>query len=114
MTTGTASHRGALERAAKQGLKVEHLLTLLARHAEAGIPAPVTKALRRWEQAGTEARTENQVVLRVNRPEIIKELRDHAPGGSWTAAGPDGHHHQGRRAGQGDRGPGRTRHPRTG
>jgi hypothetical protein len=54
---------------------VEHLLTLLARHAGAGIPAPVTKALKRWEQAGTEARTESQVVLRVSRPEIIKELR---------------------------------------
>jgi hypothetical protein len=65
----------ALERAGKQGLKVEHLLTLLARHAEAGIPAPVTKALRRWERSGTEARTESQVVLRVSRPEIIKELR---------------------------------------
>ena len=75
MTTSTASPRRALERAAKQGLTVEHLLTLLARHAEAGIPAPVTKALRRWERAGTEARTESQVVLRVSRPEIIKELR---------------------------------------
>jgi hypothetical protein len=65
----------SLTRAAKQGLKVEHLLALLARHAEAGIPAPVTKALKRWAQAGTEARTESQVVLRVSRPEIIKELR---------------------------------------
>jgi hypothetical protein len=65
----------ALERAGKQGLNAEHLLTLLARHAAAGIPAPVTKALRRWERAGTEARTESQVVLRVSRPEIIKELR---------------------------------------
>jgi len=65
----------ALERAAKQGLKVEHLLSLLARQAEAGVPAPVVKALKRWEQAGTEARAETQVVLRVKRPEIIKELQ---------------------------------------
>ena len=65
----------ALEGATKQGLTVEHLLTLLARHGKAGIPASVTKALKRWEQAGTEARTESQVVLRVKRPEIIKELQ---------------------------------------
>jgi hypothetical protein len=65
---------GSMERAAQQGLKVEHLLTLLARHGKAGIPASVTKALQRWEQAGTEARTESQIVLRVKRPEIIKEL----------------------------------------
>jgi hypothetical protein len=65
----------ALERAAKQGLKVEQLLSLLARHGGAGIPASVTKAVKRWEQAGTEARTETQVVLRVKRPEIIKELQ---------------------------------------
>jgi hypothetical protein len=65
----------ALERASKQGLKVEHLLALLARHGKAGIPASVTKALKRWEQSGTEARTETQVVLRVTRPEIIKELQ---------------------------------------
>lgn len=66
---------GALERASKQGLKVEHLVTLLAKHGDAGIPAAVTKALHRWESAGTEARTETQVVLRVSRAEIIKELR---------------------------------------
>ena len=65
----------ALERASKQGLKVAQLVNLLARHGDAGIPSPVTKALRRWEAAGTEARTEAQVVLRVKRPEILKELR---------------------------------------
>ena len=65
----------ALQRASKQGLKVEHLVTLLARHGDAGIPSAVVKGLKRWESAGTEARTENQIVLRVTRPEIIKELR---------------------------------------
>ncbi|HET6846639.1 MAG TPA: helicase-associated domain-containing protein [Anaerolineales bacterium] len=64
----------SMEGAAKQGLRVEHLLALLAKHGKAGIPASVTRALKRWEQAGTEARTETQVVLRVKRPEIIKEL----------------------------------------
>jgi len=67
---------GSLDRAKRQGLKVEQLLALLARHAEAGIPAVVTKAVTRWEARGLEARAEMQAVLRVSRPEIIKQLRE--------------------------------------
>jgi hypothetical protein len=65
----------SLERAAQQGLKVEHLVALLAKHASGGVPAAVSRALTRWEKNGTEARTETQVVLRVRRPEILDELR---------------------------------------
>ena len=66
---------GSLTRAKEQGLKVEHLLTLLAKQAEAGIPPVLVKALKRWEAHGTEARAETQVVLRVSKPEMLKELR---------------------------------------
>lgn len=65
----------SLSKAAEQGLKVEQLLTLLANHADAGIPAAMTRALKRWEANGTEVRAETQVVLRVSRPEILQELR---------------------------------------
>jgi hypothetical protein len=65
----------SLSGAAEQGLKVEQLLALLAKHADAGIPASMTKALKRWEAKGVEARAETQVVLRVSRPEILDELR---------------------------------------
>jgi hypothetical protein len=65
----------SLARAVKQGLKVEQLLGLLAKHAEAGAPASLVKAIKRWEAKGVEARLEAQVVLRVGRPEILKQLR---------------------------------------
>lgn len=66
---------GSLTRASKQGLKPEHLLVLLARHADAGIPPVLVKALKRWEAHGTEARTETETVLRVSRPEMLAQLR---------------------------------------
>ncbi len=65
----------SLSRAGEQGLKVEHLLVLLAKHAEAGVPPVLLKALKRWEANGTEARAETQVILKVSRPEVLEELR---------------------------------------
>jgi hypothetical protein len=65
----------SLKRAREQGLKVEHLLALLSKHSGAGIPPILIKALKSWEANGTEARVQDQVVLRVSRPEILEELR---------------------------------------
>jgi hypothetical protein len=65
----------SLKRAGGQGLKVEHLLALLAKHASGGIPPVLVKALKRWEGYGTEARVQTQAVLKVSRPEILDELR---------------------------------------
>lgn len=65
----------SLTQAGRQGLKPEHLLVLLARHGDAGIPPALVKALKRWEAHGTEARSETQTVLRVARPEILEQLR---------------------------------------
>ncbi len=65
----------SLGKAREQGLKVEHLLALQARHAEAGVPPILLKALKRWEANGTEARAETQVILKVSRPEVLEELR---------------------------------------
>jgi hypothetical protein len=65
----------SLTRAKEQGLKVEHLLALLARHSEAGVPPVIVKALKRWEVNGTEARVQTQVILKVSRPEILEEMR---------------------------------------
>jgi hypothetical protein len=65
----------SLKKAGEQGLKVEHLLSLLAKHAAGGIPPVLVKALKRWEANGTEARVQTQVVLRVSRPEVLEELR---------------------------------------
>lgn len=66
---------GSLKRAIGQGLKINQLLPLLAKNAAAEIPPAIIKALKQWEQKGTEARLEAQTILRVSRPEIIEELR---------------------------------------
>jgi len=65
----------SLKNAGEQGLKIAHLLTLLAKHTSGGVPPVLVKALKRWEANGTEARVQTQVVLRVSRPEILEELR---------------------------------------
>jgi hypothetical protein len=65
----------SLSRAREQGLRAEHLLVLLTRHTEAGIPPSLVKALKRWEANGTEARVQTQVILKVSRPEILEEMR---------------------------------------
>jgi hypothetical protein len=65
----------SLTKAKEQGLKVEHLLTLLTKHSDAGIPPALIKALKRWEVNGTEARVQTQVILKVSRPEVLEEMR---------------------------------------
>ncbi len=66
---------GTLKRASEQSLKAEHLLGMLRKHTAAPLPPPFEKALRRWEQNGTEARVENLAVLKVSRPDVLTELR---------------------------------------
>ncbi|MGZ9224897.1 MAG: helicase-associated domain-containing protein, partial [Anaerolineales bacterium] len=65
----------SLTRAKEQGLKVEHLLALLAKHSDAGIPPTLVKALKRWEVNRTEVRVQTQVILKVSKPEILEEMR---------------------------------------
>jgi hypothetical protein len=64
----------SLSKAKAQGLKVEHLLALLARHTDA-VPPSLVKALKRWEVNGTEARVQTQVILKVSKPEVLEEMR---------------------------------------
>jgi hypothetical protein len=65
----------SLTKAREQGLKVEHLLALLSRHTDAGLPPSLVKALKRWEANGTEARVQTQVILKVSKPEVLEEVR---------------------------------------
>ncbi|HSK89081.1 MAG TPA: helicase-associated domain-containing protein, partial [Anaerolineales bacterium] len=65
----------SLTKAKEQGLKIEHLLVLLAKHSDAGTPPSLVKALKRWEVNGTEARVQAQVLLKVSRPEVLEEMR---------------------------------------
>jgi len=65
----------SLGKAREQGLKAEHLLALLTKHTEAGMPPSLVKALKRWEVNGTEARVQTQVILKVSKPEVLEEMR---------------------------------------
>jgi hypothetical protein len=65
----------SLERAARKGLTVSHLLNLLEGHAEA-VPPSLVKGLQRWQEGGSQARLEQLLVLRVKAPEILQELRN--------------------------------------
>ena len=64
----------SLERARQQGLRLNHLLALLRRHA-ATVPPALGKALARWEEYGVEARLERVMVLRLSSPELLQTLR---------------------------------------
>ena len=65
----------SLIKAKEQGLKAEHLLALLSRNTDAGVPPSLVKALKRWEVNGTEARVQTQVILKVSKPQILEEMR---------------------------------------
>jgi hypothetical protein len=67
---------GSLKRAREQGLKTDHLLGILRKHASTPIPPPFLRALQRWEANGVEARVETVTILKVNRPETLEELRN--------------------------------------
>ena len=66
---------GSLTQAIDQGLKIQHLQTLLARHAQ-NVPPNIVKALNRWEQRGTEARLQSALILRLGSPELLQSLRN--------------------------------------
>jgi hypothetical protein len=66
---------GSLTIAIDQGLKIQHLQRLLARHAQ-NVPPNIVKALTRWDQRGTEARLQPVVILRLGSPELLKSLRN--------------------------------------
>lgn len=65
----------SLTRAREQGLKPEHLLGLLRKHASAPLPPPFVRAVQRWDANGSEARIETSVILKVSKPEVLNELR---------------------------------------
>ena len=65
----------ALAIAAGQDLQLNHIFTILETAGVEPIPATLRKALQRWCDNGQEARLERQLILRVQKPEILDELR---------------------------------------
>lgn len=65
---------GSLKRAKDQGLRINHLLTILRRYALA-VPPSLVRSLERWERYGSEAKIESALLLRLQDPDILKKLR---------------------------------------
>jgi hypothetical protein len=65
----------SLSHAKEQGLQAAQLLSLLVKYTNGAVSPALVKSLKQWEARGTEARVKNLLVLRVNRPEIVEELR---------------------------------------
>jgi len=65
----------SLAQAKEQGLQASQLLALLVKYTNGAVAPALVKALKQWEAHGTEARVKNLLVLRVNRPEILDEMR---------------------------------------
>ncbi len=66
----------SLARAAKQGIKVSHILAFLQKSAGGeDLPPALVGALHRWERAGGEAALKETVVLRLNNPTLLDTLR---------------------------------------
>jgi len=64
----------SIERAEQSGLLLDHLLALLNKYAE-HVPPNLVTALERFEQHGKQGRIEQVLVLRLNSPQILEELR---------------------------------------
>jgi len=64
----------SLENARQQGLLVKHLIWLINEYIEI-VPPSLMRALRDWENHGSQARLERSIILRVRNPEIIRQLQ---------------------------------------
>ncbi len=65
----------SLHIAAQQGLKVNHLLTLLQNQLKDPFPPQLQTALQQWEHSRQANRISRESLLRVSDPEILKQLQ---------------------------------------
>lgn len=64
----------SLEAARRQGLRLQHLVTLLRHYAQA-VPPALLQALERWGAGGSAARLERALILRARDPQLLQALR---------------------------------------
>ena len=67
----------SLEAAARQGLKASHVLTVLDAASSAPVPPALRRAVERALHSGAEAAVQRSLVLRVENPRLLEELRRH-------------------------------------
>lgn len=66
----------SLSKAEKQALLPKHLIQLLRKNADNGLPPQLYKAIKAWETAGKQASIQTETILRLASPEILQALRD--------------------------------------
>jgi hypothetical protein len=64
----------ALDNSLSQGLKPDHVRTILKRSSQAPLPPSIDAALKRWSDFGIEAKFERLLVVRVKDKELIERL----------------------------------------
>ena len=65
----------SLARAARQSIKVNHILAFLQKSlGEQALPPHLAGALQRWERAGPEAAVKEMVTLKLKSPEMLENL----------------------------------------
>lgn len=72
----------SLRVAAEQGLKINHLETLLNKYCDAP-PPTLIQALHQWEQEGGQVQIHPGVILRVATPQILQAIRN-SPAGRFV------------------------------
>ncbi len=72
----------SLSRARTQGLQPKHLISLLRKHADGGLPPILYEAIKRWEAEGTQASIQTETILRLGSPQILQALRE-SPAAHW-------------------------------
>jgi hypothetical protein len=66
----------SLTRAARQGIRVSHILGFLQKAAgDDAVPPPLVGALHRWERSGTEATVKDTLVLKLKSRDLLATLR---------------------------------------
>ncbi len=76
----------SLQAAARQGLKVRHLIALLRKYAGTNLLPSLVAALQRWEAHGREAAIKQAWVLQLSAPEVLQALRESPAAGSLGEA----------------------------
>ena len=66
----------SLSKAEKQALLPKHLIQLLRKNAENGLPPQLYKAIKAWETEGKQAAIQTETILRLASPDILQALRD--------------------------------------
>ena len=72
----------SLSKAKEQGLLPKHLIQLLRKHTEAGLPPILYEAIKRWETEDVQASIQTQTILRLGSPEILQALHE-SPAAHW-------------------------------